>query len=64
VAQPKNHPAFRIRELLGPEFTPDFGGTLAEAIQRRFGQVAQEGLPEELADLARRVTRGKKEPPA
>jgi hypothetical protein len=65
-SQPKHNSASRIRELLGPEFRSDFPGTLADAMHRHFDQVAQERLPEELADLARRFTGDKdqKEPPA
>jgi hypothetical protein len=36
----------------------------ADAIHQHFDQVAQEGLPGELADLARRFARDRKEPPA
>jgi hypothetical protein len=49
------HPAFRIRELIGPEFRSNFGEILAERLHLEFDVTAQEEVPAELRDLISRL---------
>ena len=44
-------PAFRLRELMGPEFRAAYPRNLAEALHRAFDPVTDEPLPGALARL-------------
>ena len=56
------HPISRLRELLGPDFRPDFSKTLAERMHLQFDQVAHEIIPDDLSHLVEQLTPGNTHP--
>ena len=48
------HPVFRLREL-GLEFRPHDGRALADQMHRHYEAVADEPMPQELAELAQEL---------